>query len=372
MQKGKPIIDRDKKIRVGITHGDMNGISYEVIVKALSDNRMLDMFTPVIYGLSRVLSYNRKNLNANDFNYNTIRDAAYLKSRKINLVNLSENEIKIEYGQSVERAGHFAHEALKYAVNDLKTEKIDVVVTAPISKENIQSDTFNFPGHTEFFASQFESPDYLMLMVSGALRVGTITGHIPLSNVSEKLTKELILHKIKVLNDSLIRDFGVQKPKIALLGLNPHAGENGQIGHEEEQIIIPAINQAKKDGLLAFGPFPADGFFAGDYRKFDGILAMYHDQGLIPFKTLAFNQGVNFTAGLPIVRTSPAHGTAYDIAGKGLASEEPLRNAIYLAIDIFNNRLQYDETTANPLPFGLLRDNGKHKEDNSEIADLLD
>ncbi len=372
MQKGKPIIDKEKKIRVGITHGDMNGISYEIIVKALADARILEMFTPVIYGLTRVLSYNRKNLNANDFNYNTVRDASYLKSRKINLVNLSENEIKIEFGKSVDKAGQFAHDALKHAVNDLKSDKIDVVVTAPISKENIQSETFNFPGHTEYFASEFNSPDYLMLMVSDTLRVGTITGHVPLTDVPKLLTEDLIVQKINVLHQSLVRDFGVQKPKIALLGLNPHAGENGQIGKEEIDTIIPAINRAKKEGKLVFGPFPADGFFAGDYRKFDGILAMYHDQGLIPFKTLAFNQGVNFTAGLPIVRTSPAHGTAYDIAGQGIASEEPLRNAIYLAIDIQNNRTQYDEVTANPLQLGLLRENGRHKEDNSEIADLLD
>ncbi len=372
MQRANQVVEKERKIRVGITHGDLNGISYEIIIKALEDNRILDMFTPVIYGLSRVLSYNRKNLNAGDFNYNTVRDASFSKSNKVNLVNLSDSEIKIEYGKSVKRSGELAHEALKHAVSDLKSNKINVVVTAPITKENTTSEAFAFPGHTEFFASEFETKDYLMLMVSGNLRIGTITGHVPLADVPTQLTEELITNKLNVLHDSLVRDFGISKPKIALLGLNPHAGENGTIGLEEQSIITPAIIKAKKNGKLVFGPFPADGFFAGDYLKYDGILAMYHDQGLIPFKTLAFDKGVNFTAGLPIIRTSPAHGTAYDIAGKGIASGESMRSAIYLAVDIHSNRLRYDEMTKSPLGFGLLRDNGRHKEDNSEIAHLQD
>jgi 4-hydroxythreonine-4-phosphate dehydrogenase len=247
-----------------------------------------------------------------------------------------------------------------------------VVVTAPITKENTTSEAFAFPGHTEFFASEFETKNFLMLMVSENLRIGTVTGHIPLHEVPALLTEELILQKINVLHDSLIRDFGISKPKIALLGLNPHAGENGTIGIEEETIIIPAISKAKKKGKLVFGPFPADGFFAGDFNKYDGILAMYHDQGLIPFKTLAFGKGVNFTAGLPIIRTSPAHGTAYDIAGQGIASGESMRSAIYLAVDIHKNRLRYDEMTENPLGFSLLRENGRNKDDNNEIAHLED
>ncbi len=371
MQKASQLVEKERKIRVGITHGDMNGISYEVIIKALEDNRILDLFTPVVYGLTRVLSYNRKNLNAGDFNYNTVRDASFSKSNKVNLVNLNDSEIKIDFGKSSKISGELAHEALKHAVSDLKSNKINVVVTAPITKENTTSEAFAFPGHTEFFASEFQSNNYLMLMVSGNLRIGTVTGHIPLSAVQAQLNQELIASKINVLHDSLVRDFGISKPKIALLGLNPHAGENGTIGTEEEQIIRPAIVEAKKNGKLVFGPFPADGFFAGDYLKYDGILAMYHDQGLIPFKTLAFENGVNFTAGLPIVRTSPAHGSAYDIAGKGIASGEPMRHAIYLAVDIFNNRQRYDDITANPLGFGLLRDNGRNKDDD-EIAHLQD
>lgn len=372
MQKGNQIIEKERKIRVGITHGDLNGISYEIIIKALEDNRILDLFTPVIYGLSRVLSYNRKNLNANDFNFNTVRDASFSKSNKINLVNLTENEIKIEFGKSEKKSGELAHEALKHAVSDLKSNKINVVVTAPITKENTTSEAFAFPGHTEFFASEFETKNFLMLMISENLRIGTVTGHIPLHEVPALLTEELILQKINVLHDSLIRDFGISKPKIALLGLNPHAGENGTIGIEEETIIIPAISKAKKKGKLVFGPFPADGFFAGDFNKYDGILAMYHDQGLIPFKTLAFGKGVNFTAGLPIIRTSPAHGTAYDIAGQGIASGESMRSAIYLAVDIHKNRLRYNEMTENPLGFSLLRENGRNKDDNNEIAHLED
>jgi 4-hydroxythreonine-4-phosphate dehydrogenase len=374
MPKGNPVVEIEKKVRVGITHGDLNGISYEIIIKALEDNRILELFTPVVYGLSRVFSYNRKNMNATTFNYNLVRDASFSKSNKVNLINLNDAEVKIDFGKSVKIAGEYAFEALKLAVNDLKSNKINVVVTAPITKENTTSEHFPFPGHTEYFASEFNTDQYLMLMVSGNLRIGTVTGHIPLANVKEKITEELITSKINVLHESLIRDFGISRPKIALLGLNPHAGENGQIGHEEEEILIPAMMKAKKKGKLVFGPFPADGFFAGSYLKYDGILAMYHDQGLIPFKTLANGQGVNFTAGLPIVRTSPAHGTAYDIAGQGVASEVSIRNAMYLAVDIFNHRMNYNEDNSNPLGTGLLQEsgNGRNKEDSDEIARMQD
>ncbi|PIQ29653.1 MAG: 4-hydroxythreonine-4-phosphate dehydrogenase PdxA [Bacteroidetes bacterium CG18_big_fil_WC_8_21_14_2_50_41_14] len=374
MQKGNPVIEKDRKIRVGITHGDLNGINYEIIIKTLDDNRILELFTPVIYGLSRVLSYNRKNMNATTFNYNLVRDASFAKTNKINLVNLNDSEVKIEFGKSIKLAGEYAYEALKHAVADLKSHKINVVVTAPITKENTRSDDFPFPGHTEYFASEFHTDQFLMLMVSGNLRIGTVTGHVSLAEVPALLTEELITTKINVLHDSLIRDFGISRPKIALLGLNPHAGENGQIGHEEENLLVPAILKAKKKGKLVFGPFPADGFFAGTYQKYDGILAMYHDQGLIPFKTLSTGRGVNFTAGLPIVRTSPAHGTAYDIAGQGIASPDSLRNAMYLAVDIFNNRQNFDEDASNPLHSGLLQEsgNGKNKEDNDEISRMQD
>lgn len=348
--------EKERKIRLGITHGDFNGIGYEIIIKSLADNRMLDFFTPVVYGLSRVMSYNRKNLNLLNFNFNTIRDSVAVRNNKVNLVNLNEEEIRIEYGKSSTVAGKYAHIALDRAVKDLKDNKVDVVVTAPINKENIQSGEFAFPGHTEYFANRFGTKDYLMLMVSDNLKVGTVTGHIPIKDVSATLSGELITNKIKVLENSLKVDFGIERPKIAVMGLNPHAGENGNIGTEDKDIITPAIISAKKRGMLVFGPFAADGFFASDHTKYDAVLAMYHDQGLIPFKTLAFNGGVNYTAGLPYVRTSPAHGTAYDKAGKNVASPESFRSAMYLAIDIYRNRKNHEEMNKNPLGHNLLKD----------------
>ncbi len=363
--------DKERKIRIGITHGDFNGVSYEVIIKSLSDSRVLEFFTPVVYGLSRVMSYNRKNLGLNDFNFNTIRDAASIRNNKINLINLNEEEIRIEYGKSNTVAGKYAHIALTRAVTDLKSNKVNVIVTAPINKENIQSDDFSFPGHTEFFANSFGSKNYLMLMVSDELKVGTVTGHIALKDVPGELNEDLIVSKINVLENSLRVDFGIEKPKIAVLGLNPHAGENGKIGAEDKDIIRPAILNVKKKGILAFGPFPADGFFAGEFTKYDAVLAMYHDQGLIPFKTISFNGGVNYTAGLPIIRTSPAHGTAYDKAGKNMASPESFRSAMYLAVDIFKNRQKHKEMNKNPLPFNLLKDvkNGDDSAENNVVEE---
>lgn len=359
--------ENDRKIRLGITHGDFNGISYEVIIKALSDNRILDFFTPIVYGLSRVMSYNRKNMNLHDFNFNSVRDAASIRNNKINLINLNEEEIKIEYGKSSSQAGQFAHMAMERAVADLKSKHIDVVITAPINKENIQSDDFNFPGHTEYFASKLEADNYLMLMVCEKLKIGVVTGHIPLAEVSAALSEELILDKISILENSIREDFGVEKPKIAVLGLNPHAGENGSIGLEDKNIIAPAINAAKKNGLLVLGPFAADSFFASEYNKYDAILAMYHDQGLIPFKTLSFEGGVNYTAGLPYVRTSPAHGTAYDKAGTNVASPESIRSAMYLAVDVYRNRKKFADMNKNPLGYNLLKDskNGDNNKENS-------
>lgn len=359
--------EKEKKIRLGITHGDFNGISYEVIIKSLSDNRIMDFFTPVIYGLSRVMSYNRKNMNQLDFNFNTIRDSGSIRNNKINLISLTEEEIRIEYGKSSLEAGKYAHMALSRAVKDIKDNRINVIVTAPISKDNIQSDEFNFPGHTEFFANQFNAKDYLMLMVSDNLRIGTVTGHIPIADVASTLSEELIISKIKVLENSLKVDFGIEKPRIAVLGLNPHAGENGNIGSEDKNLVTPAIISMKKNGSLVFGPFAADGFFVSEYVKYDAVLAMYHDQGLIPFKALAFESGVNYTAGLSYVRTSPAHGTAYDKAGKNVASPESFRSAMYLACDIYRNRIRHAEMNSNPLGRNLIRDmknNGNTKDDN--------
>lgn len=366
---------KNKKPVLGLTHGDFNGIGYEVIIKALNDKRILDFFTPVIYGLSRVLSYNRKMLNLIDFNYQIINDAGQAANQKINIVNLDNQEVKIEFGKSTNEAGSFAFNALEQAISDIHTSKIDVIVTAPINKHNIQSQEFDFPGHTEYFTQRFESKSSLMLMVKDKLRIGVVTGHIPVKDVVSQLTDAVISEKIEILHNSLKRDFGITKPKIALLGLNPHAGDNGLIGKEDAEIIQPAILKAQNEGKLVYGPFPADGFFgSNNYTKYDAILAMYHDQGLIPFKTLAFENGVNFTAGLPIVRTSPAHGTAYEIAGQNIASPASMRQALYLAVDIFKNRIEYENMNSDPLPTGLISEvtNGKNSTDPEELKEVQD
>lgn len=347
--------DREnRKIVVGITHGDINGIGYEVIIKTLANSKMIDMFTPVVYGSSKVASYHKKMLNIQEFNFNLIKKADMSNPKRANIINCFEKEKKIELGKSTKIAGEAALLALEKATEDLEQGLIDVLVTAPINKKNMQSDEFNFPGHTEYLARKFKSKDFLMLMVSNNLRIGIVTGHIPLQKVSENLTKELILRKIELMNKSLKEDFAIRKPKIALLGLNPHSGDEGLLGSEEQKTIIPAIKEAFDKGILAYGPFPSDGFFGTSaYNKFDGILAMYHDQGLIPFKVMSFENGVNFTAGLPIIRTSPDHGTAYDIAGKDQASPTSLREAIYLAMDIYENRKMHRKITAKPLEYHI-------------------
>jgi 4-hydroxythreonine-4-phosphate dehydrogenase len=346
------ISEKEERIKIGITHGDFNGINYEIILKSLNDNRLLDMFTPVIYGLSKVLAFYRKNFNFKDLNYNIItRDVSQAYNRKINIFNLSNEPVKIEFGKATKEAGKYAVMALKKALEDINKANIDVLVTAPLNKSTIVSDEFPFPGHTDFLAHEYNSKNVVMLMVNDQLRIGTITGHIPLKEVTKHITEEKIVSKVTILEHSLKRDFGINKPKIAILGLNPHSGDNGIIGNEDKNIIYQAISKLKKLDILAYGPFPADGFFgSGAYLKYDAIMAMYHDQGLIPFKLLAKDRGVNYTSGLPIIRTSPAHGTAYDIAGKNIASAQSMRDAIYLAIDIFNNRRKYDEEHANPLP----------------------
>lgn len=341
----------ERKTRIGITHGDFNGIGYEVIIKTLADQRILDIFTPVVYGSSKVASYHKKTLKTADFNFNLIKKADLANAKRPNIINCFEEEVRIELGKSSEIAGQKAFAALEQAVTDLKAGFLDVILTAPINKHNIRSEHFNFDGHTEYFANKFDADDFLMLMVSEHLKIGMVTGHIPLNKVSEKISKDLILNKIKIMNDSLKVDFRVGKPRIAVLGLNPHAGDKGIIGTEESEKIIPAIEAAQDNNILAFGPFPADGFFgSGNYRGFDGILAMYHDQGMLPFKTIAFDDGVNFTAGLSVVRTSPAHGTGYDIAGKNQASPDSFRKAALLAVDIFRNRMMHKEISADPLP----------------------
>ncbi|MBO4371071.1 MAG: 4-hydroxythreonine-4-phosphate dehydrogenase PdxA [Paludibacteraceae bacterium] len=329
-----------EKIKIGITHGDINGIGYEVILKTLEDNRILDCCVPIVYGSPKAAAYHRKQLELNG-NLNLISDANDASDKRSNIINCCDSELKVDLGQSTEMAGTAAFEALERATLDLKEGKIDAIVTAPINKQNIQSDSFHFPGHTEYLEQIFgKKGDALMLLANDKLRVAVVTGHIPLSKVASSLTTEGILKKIRQLNHSLKTDFGIRKPRIAVLGLNPHAGDNGVIGEEEKTIIRPAIQSALNEGIVCIGPLPADGFFGSDnYLKYDGILAMYHDQGLIPFKTLAMTNGVNFTAGLPIVRTSPDHGTAYDKAGQNIADESSFRAALFMAIDIVKNRL---------------------------------
>lgn len=340
----------DDRPLIGISHGDINGINYEIIIKSLNDNRMNDMFNCIVYGLSKAVSYYQKSIDIPGISFNKIRRADQTQLKKVNILDITNEEVKFEIGKSTQQAGKLAYMALEKSVSDLQKKYIDALVTAPIDKNNIQSEDFKYAGHTDYLADKFQTKDYLMLLVSGNLRIGVVTGHIPIHDVSAAITQELILSKLKVLHDSLIYDFGIRNPKIAVLGLNPHASDNGVIGDEEKEVIIPAIEKAQGKKLLVYGPYPADGLFASsNYQKFDAILAMYHDQGLIPFKTLAFENGVNFTAGLPIVRTSPAHGTALDIAGKNLASADSMRQAIYLAADIVRNRKEHKESNRNSL-----------------------
>lgn len=337
-------------IKVGISHGDINGISYEVIMKTLQDSRILDMCIPIIYGSPKIAAYHRKALNITNLSLNHIRSAKEAGPKRAHVLNCIDDSLRVELGKSTADAGEASYSALSRAVTDLRDGFIDVLVTAPINKDNIQSEKFKFPGHTEFLSERLNSPDFLMLMVSETMKVGVVTTHLPLSKVAENITKEAVLAKIRIIAHTLFKDFAITKPRIAVFGLNPHAGDNGLLGKEEIEIIQPAIEQARDEGILALGPYPADGFFGSqDYRKFDAILAMYHDQGLIPFKLASFDRGVNYTAGLPFVRTSPAHGTAYSIAGEGKASPDSFRQALYLAIDIFRNRKIYEEISKNPL-----------------------
>lgn len=341
---------KQNTIKIGITHGDINGIGYEVIIKTLEDSRILEMCTPVIYGSPKVAAYHRKALKIDNISFNHIRHASEAYAKRVNIINCIDDNTRVELGKATTEAGKASYNALERATSDLQKGNIDALITAPINKNNIQNDKFNFLGHTEYLAEKFGSKDYLMLMVSETMRIGVVTTHIPVKNIAESLTKNLILSKIRILAKSLHQDFGINKPRIAVFGLNPHAGDNGLIGTEEKDIILPAIIQAKKEGIIALGPFPADGFWGSDdYMKFDAILAMYHDQGLIPFKLSSFDRGINYTAGLPIIRTSPAHGTAYSLAGEDKASPESFRQALYLAIDIYKNRDTYKNISKNPL-----------------------
>lgn len=337
-------------IRIGITIGDINGIGPEVIIKALKDTRILSDCTAVIYGSTKTMSYHKKALGEEEFAYQSCKTAEDASPHKINIVNVWNDEIKFELGNATETGGKYAFLSLEKATEDLAANKIDILVTAPISKDAIIKAGFQFPGHTEYLAHLSGVDEALMVMVSPNLRVALVTTHIALKDVSKALTKEKVYSKIKAMESTLKKDFGIIRPKIAVLGLNPHAGENGKMGSEESEAINPAIQQAKSENVLAFGPYPADGFFGSSLlNQFDGILAMYHDQGLTAFKALAFEEGVNYTAGLPIVRTSPDHGTAFDIAGQNKASGQSFRSAIYLAMDIYRNRQFIKEINANPL-----------------------
>ncbi|MBA2612847.1 MAG: 4-hydroxythreonine-4-phosphate dehydrogenase PdxA [Bacteroidetes bacterium] len=345
----------DNKVIVGISQGDINGIGLEVVLKTLLEPGIADICVPVLFSSQKTVSYYRKVLGLEEFSFNPMREFSQINSKKVNVFICYEEEINIEMGKSTDVGGKYAFISLEKAAMALFDKDIDVLVTAPINKSNIQSDNFNFIGHTEYLGSKFSGDPLMLMCCDNGLRIAVVTGHMPLKDVASKLTIEGISAKINQLHESLIKDFAVRKPKIAVLGLNPHAGEDGAIGKEDKEIIIPAIEKTKTNGLV-YGPYSADGFFGnGTYKQFDAVLAMYHDQGLIPFKTIAFNEGVNFTAGLNVVRTSPDHGTGYDIAGRNKANEQSFKKALYAAIDIFKNRKLYAEITENPLHIGTIK-----------------
>ncbi len=344
-------MENSRPIRVAITHGDTNGIGYEVIFKAFDDPAMLELCTPIIYGSPKVAAYHRKLLNLQS-PFSIIDKAEEAKDGRINLLTTFEDDVKVEMGQPSQEAGQAALKALDRAMTDYRSALYDVLVTAPINKSTIQSDGFRFCGHTEYIENCLgDGKKALMILMNGGLRVALVTTHLPIKDVATAITTEKIVEKATVFFGSLKRDFRISNPRIAVLSLNPHAGDNGLVGTEEAEIIVPAIQELEKKGMQAFGPYPADGFFGSCmYNRFDGVLAMYHDQGLAPFKALAAETGVNYTAGLPIVRTSPDHGTAYDIAGKDIADATSFRQAVYTAIDVFRNRAEYDSPMGNPLP----------------------
>lgn len=344
-----------EKLKIGISIGDVNGIGLEIIIKTLADSKIFDYCTPIVYGHTKVASFYRRATGVDELNFNVIDHPAKAAPKRANMINCWSEDVKIEPGVTNKEAGKYAFISLERATTDLISGDIDALVTAPINKDTIQSEDFNFPGHTEYLQERGGGGDVLMFLVSDTLRVGVVTGHIPIAKVAENITTEKILSKLKLMDASLRNDFWLRKPKIAVLGLNPHAGDNGLIGNEETTTIIPAIEEARANDILAMGPYAADGFFAnGTYMQFDGVLAMYHDQGLIPFKQIAFESGVNFTAGLNFVRTSPDHGTAFDIAGKNEASEVSFREALFSAIHIVKHRRETAVLNENPLAFSKL------------------
>ena len=364
----------EKKIRVAITHGDTNGIGYEVILKTFEDPAILELCTPIIYGSPKIAAYHRKALNL-ETNFSIINKAEEARDNRVTLLTCFDEETKVELGVATKEGGQAALIALDRAMTDFRSGLYDVLVTAPINKATIQSPGFKFPGHTEYIeASVGEGHKALMILMNENLRVALVTTHLPIKDVAKAITKEAIMEKTTIFFQSLKRDFRISNPRIAVLALNPHAGDEGVLGSEEQTIIKPAIDELAAKGIQAFGPYPADGFFgSGNYQYFDGVLAMYHDQGLAPFKTIAVEDGVNYTAGLPIVRTSPDHGTAFDIAGLGKADENSMRQAIYTAIDVFRNRQEYDAPLANPLPklFHEKREDGEKVRFNVRPKDMF-
>jgi 4-hydroxythreonine-4-phosphate dehydrogenase len=340
--------DKTDKIIVGISIGDLNGIGIEVILKTFEDKRMLDFCTPVLFGSTKVISHHKKALNI-ELPIHGITTISQINHSKINVLNIWKEEVSVALGQATKLSGAYAAKSLEAAVNHLKEKTIDVLLTAPINKETIQSENFNFPGHTEYLEANLEG-NSLMILMTAQLRIGLITGHIPISKVAEAITPEIIKEKVATMHASLKADFGIRKPKIAVLALNPHCGDKGVIGAEDDEIIAPTIHEIAASGKLVFGPYAADGFFGSEtYKQFDGVLATYHDQGLAPFKALSFGNGVNFTAGLNEIRTSPDHGTGFDIAGKNKANPSSFKEALFAGIQIFKTRSEYKELTKNPL-----------------------
>ena len=341
-------MNKSEKIKLGISIGDFNGIGIEIILKTFLDKRMLDFCTPIIFGSTKLITAYKKSIDI-DLPFNGVKHANQAVIGKINIVNLWNDDIVIELGKATETSGKYAFKSLEAATISLKKGEIDILVTAPINKDNIQSEAFKFPGHTEYLESMLDG-ESLMILMTDKLRIGLITGHIPVSEISKSITPELIKQKVEILHKTLIQDFAISKPKIAILGLNPHCGDHGVIGKEDDEIIRPTIAEIQEEGKLVYGPYAADSFFGSEnYKNFDAILAMYHDQGLAPFKTLSFGEGVNFTAGLEKIRTSPDHGTAYQLAGKDIANINSFKEAVYSAIQVYTTREEYKELTENIL-----------------------
>jgi 4-hydroxythreonine-4-phosphate dehydrogenase len=339
-----------KKPVIGISVGDLNGIGIELIIKTFSDSRIMDFCTPIVFGSNKVINFYRKLSLDFSINYTSIKEISRALPKQLNIINVWEEDVDIQPGQMNDTGGKYGVRSLQAAVNALKECTIDALITAPLHKYTMQSSEFNFTGHTPYLQQEFKADDVLMLMIAENMRVGLLTEHVAIGEVAKQITKEKIIQKINLLKNSLQKDFGIEKPKIAILGLNPHAGDEGLVGKEEKEIIRPAVLEAKKNDVIVMGPYSADAFFArGHHEKFDAVLAMYHDQGLIPFKSLALGEGTNFTAGLPVIRTSPDHGTAFDIAGKNKADESSFRAAIFAAIEIFDTRIEYDDMRKNPL-----------------------